>query len=194
MLVINLYGQPSAGKSTIRADVFRRLKQMGINCEENVEYAKKLTWQKRNLSLQCQPYIFGKQLHELEVLKGQVDIVITDSPLLLSRYYSERHNAPYPQSFLDCVEDVVAQQQTLNFFLKRVHPYSTAGRAQTEEQSDQVGTELQDMLDDLGVDYTVLNGDAKAAKIIVNRILFETGYEPKNIASGILSSLMFWKR
>jgi hypothetical protein len=193
MLVINLYGQPSAGKSTVRADVFRRLKQIGVNCEENVEYAKKLTWQKRNLSLQCQPYIFGKQLHELEVLRGQVDVVITDSPLLLSRYYAVRHNAPYPQSFLDCVEDVVAQQHTLNFFLKRVYPYSTSGRAQTEEQSDEVGVELQDMLDDLGVEYVTLNGDNKAAAFIVERILNVLGIKRKNIASSFMERLQFWK-
>ena len=39
-LVINLIGGPCSGKSTIAAELFARLKKMGIHCELVSEYIK----------------------------------------------------------------------------------------------------------------------------------------------------------
>ena len=39
-LVINLFGGPGVGKSTLCASVFAKLKIMGIDCEMATEYAK----------------------------------------------------------------------------------------------------------------------------------------------------------
>jgi len=171
MLIVNLYGSPSAGKSVTRADVFSRLKKAGVNCEEVVEYAKKLVWQRRGKSLSCQPYIFGKQLHEIEVLRNEVDVVITDSPLLLSRYYALRHNAEVPQSFLDCVADIARSMNTMNYFITRSHPYQTQGRQQTEQESDQVSLELRAMLTDLNVELKELRSNETNAQIIADDVL-----------------------
>lgn len=43
--VINLFGGPSAGKSTLAAGVFYNLKCMGINCELITEYPKDKVWE-----------------------------------------------------------------------------------------------------------------------------------------------------
>ena len=39
-LVINLIGGPGCGKSTIAAELFSRLKKMGVTCELVTEYIK----------------------------------------------------------------------------------------------------------------------------------------------------------
>ena len=91
MILINIFGAPGCGKSTTRAEVFSRLKRLDINCEEVYETAKKFTWSERHIELKCQPYIFGKQLRDIEVLKNKVDFIITDSPLLLSKFYGEKY-------------------------------------------------------------------------------------------------------
>ena len=39
-LVINLIGGPCSGKSTIAAELFARLKKMGVHCELVSEYIK----------------------------------------------------------------------------------------------------------------------------------------------------------
>ena len=44
-LVINLFGGPGCGKSTIAALLFGKLKQNGINCEMALEYAKDKVWE-----------------------------------------------------------------------------------------------------------------------------------------------------
>ena len=39
-LIINLIGGPGSGKSTTAAGLFYKLKQMGIDCEMALEFAK----------------------------------------------------------------------------------------------------------------------------------------------------------
>ena len=44
-LIVNLFGAPSAGKSTMMALVFAKLKLNGCNVEMAPEYAKKKVWE-----------------------------------------------------------------------------------------------------------------------------------------------------
>lgn len=175
-MILNLFGSPGTGKSTTRAGIFYHLKQAGVNCEEVTEFAKKLTWHGRGSSLACQPYVFGKQLHELEMLEGKVDVVITDSPLLLSRFFGEKYCGDrYASSFYDFILDQFNQMDNRNYFLKRTKVYNPAGRNQTEEESNQFAVEMEEMLDRHQVSYDVINADALAAERIAQDILRELG-------------------
>lgn len=172
MLIINLYGQPGAGKSTTRADVFSRLKRAGVNCEEVYEHAKKLTWLKRHLELSCQPYVLGKQLRDFEILRGQVDVIVTDSPLLLSYFYGKKYcQDAYPDSFYQFVAEQAQRMPAMNFYLNRTKAYNPIGRNQTEAESDEIADELLDMLKTLDVDYQVLDGDINAGQNIADAVL-----------------------
>ena len=84
--VINFYGGPSAGKSTMAAQLFGIMKANRFNVEYVPEFAKDLTW-KQSKCLDDQLYVFAVQHHALYTLLGQVDYIITDSPLLLSLHY-----------------------------------------------------------------------------------------------------------
>lgn len=171
-LIVNLHGGPGAGKSTTRADVFRRLKQSGVNAEEVVEHAKKLTWSARSMELKSQPYIFGKQLRDQEILIGKVDVIITDSPLLLCHYYTKKYRPDaYPASFDTFVVEQFKAMGGMNFFIERVNPYQAAGRNQTETESDEIAAEMRAMLDDLDIEYGVVSGDPSAGSLIANAIL-----------------------
>lgn len=169
MLLINLYGAPGAGKSTTRADVFRLLKQSGVNCEEIYEQAKWFTWEKRHLALKVQPYLFGKQLRDTEILKDQVDVAVTDSPLLLCNYYGRKY-CSYPESFYTAVKDIAVSFEQLNFFITRTKPYNPAGRNQSEEESNTVAFELEEMLVKENISFTNVLGNTEAGEFIVKKI------------------------
>jgi hypothetical protein len=170
MLLINLFGPPGAGKSTTRAEVFSLLKKAGVNCEEIYETAKKFTWEKRFLSLKSQAYLFGKQLRDTEVLDGQVDVAITDSPLLLTEFYGRKYTK-YPDSFYTAVREISSGYNNVNFFLKRTRAYNPKGRNQTEEESDSIAVEMLQMLDGLGIDFISLTADKGVGEVIAKYVL-----------------------
>ena len=82
-ILINFYPGPGAGKSTYASKLFSYLKSKRIKCEYLTEFAKQLTYEGNKLALDTQMYVTGYQLYMTKVFMKTVDIVITDSPLLL---------------------------------------------------------------------------------------------------------------
>ncbi len=171
-IIINLYGSPGAGKSTTAFGVMYKLKLKRVNCEFVSEYAKQLVWHKRQNTLACQPYVFGKMLHAFELLSNQVDVIVTDSPLLLSSYYGRRYRSDvYPESSFTAMEEVALRFNRINFFLERVKPYVAIGRNETEEESNEVAGELKKHLDSVQEHYLPIPGDEAAVDVIVDIIM-----------------------
>lgn len=142
-LVVNLFGGPGTGKSTTAAGVFSKLKKLGINAELSIEFAKDLTWSQRHVALRDQIYIFGKQHHKLFILREDLDVIVTDSPLLLSCIYA---NNNYPECFHNTVKWAFDSNNNVNIFLTRDKPYSSKGRNQTESESKEIDREIQQFL------------------------------------------------
>ena len=141
-LVVNLFAAPGSGKSTTAAGLFHLLKSDGVNAELTSEFAKELTWSKRQSTLEDQIYVFAKQHHKLFYLKDQVDVIIVDAPLLLGLVYGES----YPECFHNLVNWSFDQYNNLNFLLKRTKAFNPAGRNQTEEESDALKRKIIAML------------------------------------------------
>lgn len=131
-IVLNLLGGPGISKSTLAAALFAECKFNNIGAELVTEVAKTMTWEKTPLSDQIA--IFGKQQHAMEILRGQVDVIITDSPLLLSHYYND---TPY-KYFGKLIDEVYNSYQNINVVLDRVKPYHPRGRSQTKEQAMEI--------------------------------------------------------
>ena len=167
MKVINLAGQPSAGKSTTAAGLFYLMKHAGLNVELIDEYAKQMTWEKRFGTLADQLYILAKQNRKLERLRGQVDYVISDSPLFLGRIYNQSNKLPSLNSF---IMEVFNSYDNLNFIIQPHKPYRTVGRNQTEHEAAVIGKEIEGLLIQLGVPYQTIKGDKDAPEKIFNII------------------------
>lgn len=155
MIVVNLYAGPGSGKSTTCAGVFSKLKLAGVNCEMALEYAKDKVWESSFKVLNNQIYVFGKQLHRLWRLKDQVDVIITDSPLLMSILYDSSKN----ENFKNLILDQYNSFNNLNYFIKRNDNYNPKGRMQTVEEAKELDNEMYDILNSLNIDYISLGKD-----------------------------------
>lgn len=175
-LVVNLFSGPGAGKSTMAAGLFYKLKLAGYNVELALEYAKDLTWEERFNTLCNQPYIFGKQYHRLKRLEGKVDAIITDSPLLLSCFYSAK---TYPVSFKTSVIEINDQFDNWNFFINRVKPYQPKGRNQTEDQAEEIDQEIKTLLNSALESYLSLDGNEAGTSELIGLVSRRLFNEPR---------------
>jgi hypothetical protein len=169
-LIINLLGGPCTGKSTLRAGVFHQLKLREYNVEEVTEYAKDLTWEKRHLAISCQAYVFGVQYREIFRLLGQVDIVVTDGPILSSCIYA---TPDYPPSFHQFVLDMHNRLNSINYFVirNRTKTYDLLGRGQTLEEAIQIDYKIQKLLETKGIAFNYIwDTDEVAVKNIVDEV------------------------
>lgn len=144
MLIVNLYGAPGAGKSTGAAYIFAKLKSAGINAELVTEFAKDKVWEENPSVFRNQVYILGKQSFRISRLEGKVDVVVTDSPILLSSYYNSDADIQHELDAL--VTKVASKYRALNVFIDRHKPYNPAGRFQTEAESDNIAASLKEFL------------------------------------------------
>lgn len=169
MLLVNLYGVPSCGKSSCAAYIFSKLKFMGVNAELVTEFAKDKVWEESKEVFNNQAYIFGKQYFRISRVQEKVDVVITDSPIMLSCFYNT--SVLLGEEFNNLVRKVSNSFNQINYLLDRVKPYNPAGRFQTEEESDALKQPMIDFLESNNIEYRNARGCVEDADKIVDEIM-----------------------
>ena len=163
--VINLYGGPGTGKSTTDAHLFTILKNEGYNVELVREYAKEICWQ--NLPIDCQLVVMTEQYRRQNILSGKVDVIITDSPLLLTKVYGEDFHLPVGE----WSEALYNDFDNYDVSLVRVKKYNPKGRYQCEEDAKKMDKEIFDMVSGFtDIDFLV-EADVDAASKIADDFL-----------------------
>ena len=173
-IVINLVGGPGAGKSTFATMLFSSLKKKGVSCEYVDEFAKGLVWEGRDTALKDQLYVLANQNHKLNRVVGKVNVIITDSPLLVSMYYNsvlpegEKLNCEiFDKLVMECYE----KYDNIVYYLERNFPYVMEGRYQTEEESIVVNNVMKKMLDEKGIEYKKITSSDENAEEVSNFII-----------------------
>lgn len=175
--VINFFGGPCSGKSTMAARIFSDLKMNKINCELVTEYAKQKVWENNMTSLQNQIYIFANQQYRLWTVSKHVDLIVTDSPLILSNIYQAIYGGI---ELGDLVRKTSDEYHNINIFLKRCKEYNPKGRTQTENEAIDIDNKILEMLNDEIIDYEIFNGDVDNVNNILKYIsddLVHNGYK-----------------
>ncbi len=159
MIVVNLFAGPGSGKSTTAAFLFYYLKSKNCNVELIQEYAKSQVYEGSYHKLNNQVYITAKQYKKLKDIatnsKENVQLVITDSPLLLGRIYCKSKS--YYNEYSALLNVLNAEFDNVNVFVKRVKPYNPFGRLQTVEESDEISGTLLTTMNF----HHVINGDTE---------------------------------
>jgi len=140
-MVVNLFGAPGCGKSTAALGITHELKKRNFSCEYIPEYAKDLVYEDR-LRTMDQLDIFCEQYARVRRAYNQVDLVITDSPLLISKIYDNTKMMNFPKF----VEEVNSKFRNFNILIERRHEYVNEGRIHNEEESLKIHTQVYHML------------------------------------------------
>ena len=163
-IVVNFVGAPGAGKSTHGMKLTAFMKEKEMNVELVTEYAKDIVWRGTHVMLEDQLYVFAKQQERMNRLLGKVDVIVTDSPLILSQYYNGK-SCRYLKNLPPLIEEVYQSYDNIVFFVERDKKYNPMGRLQTEAESDIISSELRAFMDAHGIRYKPIKSTTTSSEI-----------------------------
>lgn len=169
--VINLFGGPCAGKSTVMAGLFWLMRCNWYNVEMCPEQIKNAVFEKHSYAFQYQEHIFAEQLQKMLALKDYgVPYIVTDSPLLLTEVYG-KHISP---AFREYVEEQLDEFTNYNILLDRCFPYARSGRVHSLEDAEKLDYMCLEYIvgraDDFGEFHMDIKGDSHAPRIILSEL------------------------
>lgn len=170
-IVINLFGEPGAGKSTAAMDITSRLKRKGINAEYVSEFAKDKVYENNEEVFKHQEYLFGKQSFKMGRVRDKVQVMVVDSPLILCIVYNK--NKTLGEDFDKTVRNVFDSYDNRNYLLIRKHTYEDEGRFQNEEEALEVRKQIINALNDLNIAYNFATSSDIDCETIANKIAEE---------------------
>jgi deoxyadenosine/deoxycytidine kinase len=151
--IINIFGGPGIGKSSIAAGITYKLKRNHISCDQPYEFPKLLAWDDNHSAIQDQLYVLANQHRGIVKSYGKVDYIVLDSPILLSltyrNYYkgTEYPSSLYGESFDKMVLDTFNQYDNINIVLDRADGvHNNDERYQNLEESKELDIVIENSL------------------------------------------------
>jgi hypothetical protein len=126
------------------------LKKYGVEVENVMEYPKELVYQERLLALKDQVFVFANQYHKIWTAAAHNQLVITDSPIMLSMIY----NPDTSPHFNELIVELHEKFNNINIVLKRTpETHSMVGRIHSLTESISVDNRIRAILDERGIEY-----------------------------------------
>ena len=171
--LINLFGGPGIGKSSIAAGIFYKLKKKHISCNNPYEFPKTLAWDNNIPAIKDQLYVFANQHRGIAQSYGKVDYIIIDSPILFSKIYHSYYTEGYPaefygDSFHKMILELHNKYDNINILLERAEGvHNEEERFQDYEESLVIDDLCKKILDENNIPYHTV----KVGKNTVKEIL-----------------------
>lgn len=150
-MVINFFGGPGAGKSTAALITAGELKKhKDLTVEYVSEFAKDLIYEGKvellNGTVKNQRYLYEKQKERIDRLLGKVDIIITDSPIILSHVYLKEKGKAADEFKKQMLADN-SKYINFNVCIERASDaFEQEGRIHDENQSKALDNTIEDFL------------------------------------------------
>ena len=157
-LRINFYGGPGVGKSVLAAKVYAELSRGGVVSAELVrEFVKPWAYEGQKLD---QVYTFAQQLWaEHRLFKAGIEVVVTDSPVLLQCVYTARLDGDVAKHMRGLAFDYEQAYSSLNFLVQRHIPYRRQGRFEDEPELNELDEQIRASVDRWKLNYLLVNPD-----------------------------------
>ena len=166
-LVINVFGGPGIGKTTVAAELFTALKQKGVDTAIVPEFATDVIFEGRPDALKHQWYVVANQAYRIWCGYNTMQVVVTDSPILLGPIYDVDAS---PALLALCLEQH-HKYNNLNLVLTRRPEleHNMIGRVHSLTESVSIDNRIVSMLEDNNIPF--LNYDEYGTERILQLIL-----------------------
>lgn len=164
--IVNLFGGPGIGKSSIASGLTYKLKKNHITCDNPYEFPKVLAWDENYSAISDQLYVLANQHRGIVKSYGKVDYIILDSPILLSLiykdYYNKQRDSDYPsrlyrENFDNVVLDMHRGYDNINILLKRHSGnHNNKERYHNLEESIELDTMIEESLRLHNIEYHIV--------------------------------------
>ena len=171
-IIINVLGGPGVGKTTIASDLFVRFKRKELDVEIVSEFAKELVWEKRNEAFDDRLYMHAEQNHRLMMMNGNLDYIITDSPLILTSVYNhfyleDKHTKEYNKMIDDVTLQTFNSYNNITFLIEREIGYDTNGRRESLAEAKAIDERIIKYLEDNNIKYIKIKDRENAVDEII---------------------------
>jgi predicted ATP-dependent serine protease len=168
--VINIFGGPGIGKSTLAAQIYTELKKRHINIEYIPEYPKELVYEERLLTLKDQIYVFAHQHHKIWTAAKHNQVVVTDSPIILSTVYNPETSI----NFRALILEMHNKFNSMNIVLKRnPETHTMVGRVHSLTESISLDRRIVDVLVEEGIDFAQFDPVNDNLQVLLELIIQE---------------------
>lgn len=191
-IVVNAFAGPSAGKTTSALLLTAELKKRGYSAEYISEYAKELVYDKQkellNRTVASETVIFNEKKRRIDRLVGNVQFIITDSPLIQSvSFLDDKVNSiDEIETFRKMALKHWGNYNNFNYFIERdpdPGKYETIGRIDTLKEAKRLDKEILNFLNGLNINYNVYNHSTINNNSILADLIKEVKrFEPVHLA------------
>lgn len=172
--IVNVFGGPASGKSTLSAQLYAHFKTKQYDVEYVNEFAKELVYENNLKALANQTYVFGTQLHRLLMAAEHNQLIICDSPLLLAAIYQDNTSKMLTELIVEMHEKFT----NYNILLKRnMQHHSMVGRIHSLTQSVSIDNQIVHLLNDKLIPYRTYNSMEQSVESLAQDILLAYGKE-----------------
>lgn len=168
-LVINLFGGPGVGKSTMASRIFSALKELDVEAAAPEEHAKTAIWTGQSWLLRHQTIMLGKTLETVLTLRDKVDVIVIDSPILLCSVYAAPDE---PDAFHALCVESHKRFDRVNIMIEREDGarYTRRGREQDLDGAIAMDRRIRERLQSADEDWTTISRDKTNARRIARAI------------------------
>ena len=182
-MVINLFGGPGCGKSSLASYIYSYLKSHHYSVGLLQEFATQLILNKNIEALKKQYWVITNQLYNQELLEESYNIVITDSPILLGEIYDIDENSVTKELLKVLMTEKFKEKENINIFIRRdlKKEFSLDGRVHDLSESLKKDVEIENMLkshsviDLIEINITDEKQKEQLIKTIIDRIGKDNG-------------------
>lgn len=163
--LINLFGGPNIGKSTVAYGLTYMFKRDQYNAELVTEFAKELVYENRIEALSSSPYIYGEQYKRMKCVSKHADIIITDCPFILTTIYypkNESGRRSFTRHVINQFKSFSKKYKTINIVLVRDpnKKFIQSGRIHNKEESLEIDKKIVHLLEKNSIPFITLTSNA----------------------------------